>query len=76
MTIVNDNLYQLMWKSGLLIQYSIESFDQKGKLYYSGEVWGLTFDGKHLIQRKRLGESFPNKWLKLDDFPKIISLAS
>jgi len=49
LTLVDDKLYQLTWKSGLLIQYSKDSLEQIGKLHYPGEGWGLTFDGVNLI---------------------------
>ena len=49
LTIVGDYLYQLTWKAGILFTYSKDTLEKTGELYYQGEGWGLTFDGKNLI---------------------------
>ena len=49
LTIVGDYLYQLTWKAGILFTYSKDTLQKTGELYYQGEGWGLTFDGKNLI---------------------------
>lgn len=48
LTMVGDQFFQLTWKSGVGFVYNtnlqlVRRFD------YSGQGWGLTFDGKHLI---------------------------
>jgi glutamine cyclotransferase len=48
LTMVGDQFFQLTWKSGVGFVYNkelqlVRSFD------YSGQGWGLTFDGQHLI---------------------------
>ena len=49
LTIVGDDLYQLTWKAGILFTYSKRTLEKTGELYYQGEGWGLTFDGRSLI---------------------------
>jgi len=49
LALVNDKLYQLTWRSGLAFVYSIEDFGEIETFSYSGEGWGLTFDGEQLI---------------------------
>jgi len=48
-TIVSDRLYQLTWKSQQGFVYDKNTFEQTGEFSYSGEGWGLTFDGKNLV---------------------------
>ena len=44
-----STLIQLTWKSHIAFVYDRFSFRQLRTLRYSGEGWGLTQDGKHLI---------------------------
>jgi glutamine cyclotransferase len=48
LTMVGDQFYQLTWKSGVGFVYNQE-LQLVRKFDYTGEGWGLTFDGKHLI---------------------------
>ena len=48
-TIVNDSIYMLTWKQEIALIYDIESFDLVANLSYSGEGWGLCYDGTHLV---------------------------
>ena len=47
--LVNDRLYQLTWKAGVVLVYDRESFQQIDQLTYEGEGWGLAYDGESLI---------------------------
>ena len=51
-TIMNDNVYQLTWKSNLGFVYSIEDFKLLKSFNYnnSKEGWGLCNDGKYLYK--------------------------
>ena len=44
-----DRLVQLTWKSGVALVYDKQTFKQQQTLRYSGQGWGLTFDGEHFI---------------------------
>ncbi len=49
LTLVDDKLYQLTWKSGIGIVYDAKTLDFVERLRYDGEGWGLAYDGEHLI---------------------------
>ncbi len=46
---LNDRFYQLTWTSGQGFVYDVESLKPLGNFSFSGEGWGLTSNGKHLI---------------------------
>ena len=48
-TIYEDKIVQLTWKSHLGLVYDKESFELLQKFSYPSEGWGITYDGKHLI---------------------------
>jgi glutaminyl-peptide cyclotransferase len=48
-TVWNDRIVQLTWKSGTGIVYKRDSFRELGRFRYAGQGWGLTHDGRHLI---------------------------
>ena len=53
-TCLDENLYQLTWKSGEGLIFNLISFEYQGPLAYlfsarQKQPWGLTDDGKHLI---------------------------
>ena len=52
LTILNNNIYQLTWQSGVGIVYDLETFDKKSSFKYgkSKEGWGLCNDGKQLYK--------------------------
>jgi glutamine cyclotransferase len=50
LTLLNNKLYLLTWKEGALFVYDANHFSLLNTLYYQGEGWGLTTDGKHLIR--------------------------
>lgn len=52
LTILNNDIYQLTWKSGLGFIYNLESFEKKGSFKYgkSKEGWGLCNNGELLFK--------------------------
>lgn len=46
---VDDRLIQLTWKNGVAHVYDVSSFESRGSFDYSGEGWGLCFDGQRLV---------------------------
>ena len=44
-----DQLYQLTWREHTGYIYDINSFAQIGTFSYTGEGWGLCFDGQHFL---------------------------
>lgn len=48
-TIFNGKVYQLTWREGAVFIYDLNDFKLLKELKYSGEGWGLTHDGTHLI---------------------------
>ena len=52
LTILDNNLYQLTWRSGLGFIYDINSFSKTGSFKYgkSKEGWGLCNDGTYLYK--------------------------
>ncbi len=49
LALANGKFYQLTWQSKLGLIYD-QNFKPIGKFSYGNEGWGLTFDGKSLIQ--------------------------
>ena len=48
LTLVGNRLIQITWKSGKAFVYNLDTFEQTGTLLYSGEGWGICYDGKAL----------------------------
>lgn len=48
-TIYEDRLIQLTWKSNVGFVYDIDSFEEINQFEYLTEGWGLTHDGRNLI---------------------------
>lgn len=48
-TVFQGRIYQLTWKRGLCYVYDRKTMKYQKTLRYSGEGWGLTHNGKHLI---------------------------
>src|SRR5699024_7284410 len=42
---VDAHLIQLTWQAGVAFVYDLATFARRGTLPYSGEGWGLTWDG-------------------------------
>ncbi len=47
--VVDGKIYQLTWRSRVGFIYDQETFERQGEFAYTGEGWGLTYDGKHLV---------------------------
>ena len=47
--IVGDRLYQLTWKHNRAFVYDARTFVLKDTLGYTGEGWGLTYDGESIV---------------------------
>ncbi|MCK0109226.1 glutaminyl-peptide cyclotransferase [Flavobacteriaceae bacterium S0825] len=52
LTILNNNIYQLTWQSGIGFVYDVNTFEKKSNFKYgkSKEGWGLCNDGKVLYK--------------------------
>jgi glutamine cyclotransferase len=48
-TLFGDKLIELTWQSHVGFVYKKDTFTPLSQFTYSGEGWGLTHDGKHLI---------------------------
>ncbi len=46
--LVNDQLIQLTWTSGVAFIYDRETFEQTGIFEYEGQGWGLCYDERYL----------------------------
>jgi glutamine cyclotransferase len=50
LALANGRLVQLTWREGVAPIYDRASFARTGQFTYSGEGWGLCFDGSQFIQ--------------------------
>jgi glutamine cyclotransferase len=48
LALVDNKLIQLTWKAGIAFIYDLDTFDQIGTFSYTGEGWGLCYDGRYL----------------------------
>ena len=48
-TAMGGRIYQLTWQNRIGLVYDKDTFDLEKTFQYTGEGWGLTNDGKHLI---------------------------
>lgn len=44
-----DQLYNVVWKGGVGTRWSLAGFRRLGTFRYSGEGWGMTQNGRHII---------------------------
>lgn len=49
LALVEDRLIQLTWKEGVANVYALDSLQLKATFTYTGEGWGLCFDGQKLV---------------------------
>jgi len=49
LALVDDSLYQLTWREQVCFVFDKKTFRRTGEFRYSGEGWGLTYDGRQLI---------------------------
>lgn len=50
LALAGDRLYQLTWQSKTGFVYDLKTLKPQAKFAYGNEGWGLTFDGKNLVQ--------------------------
>ena len=50
LAIANDELTQLTWKSGVVHRWSLDDLESIGQTSFTGEGWGLTYDGRRFVQ--------------------------
>lgn len=48
LALVDDKLIQITWKNGVALVYDRETFEKTGEFSYTGEGWGLCYDGTDL----------------------------
>jgi glutamine cyclotransferase len=46
---VDERLIQLTWREGLAIVWDLQTLEERERLRYGGEGWGLCFDGSALV---------------------------
>jgi glutaminyl-peptide cyclotransferase len=46
---VGDRLIQLTWRDGKALVWDLHTFEKVGEFEYTGEGWGLCFDGRRLV---------------------------
>ena len=49
LALVGDELIQITWQEATAIRFDRDSFVERGRWTYTGEGWGLTYDGARLI---------------------------
>jgi len=49
LALVDDRLIQLTWIEGIAIVHDLPTFEKRAELRYSGEGWGLCYDGEKLV---------------------------
>lgn len=49
LALVGDRLIQLTWRESTAFVYGLAKLDPRGQLSYTGEGWGLCYDGRKLI---------------------------
>jgi len=49
LALVGDRLIQLTWREGVAHVYDRDTFEKTGQFTYSGEGWGLCYDGRRLM---------------------------
>jgi glutaminyl-peptide cyclotransferase len=48
-TVVDDRIWQITWQDGIAIERDRGTFTERRRVHYTGEGWGLCFDGSRLI---------------------------
>ncbi len=46
---VDNRLIQITWQNGVAFVYDLATFERTGEYRYSGEGWGLCYDGQRLV---------------------------
>jgi glutamine cyclotransferase len=47
--VIDDRIYQITWRNETAFLYDRETFEQLETFHYSGDGWGLTWNGEHLV---------------------------
>ena len=55
-TVVGNSIVMLTWKEGVALVFDIESLTVIANHTYSGEGWGLCYDGTHLVMSNGTSE--------------------
>jgi len=50
LALAGSTLIQLTWREGVALKYELATLARSGQFTYTGEGWGLCFDGAQLIQ--------------------------
>jgi glutamine cyclotransferase len=48
-TVLGNRLFELTWQNGVAFVYDANTFQRLDTFHYTGEGWGLTYDGKRLV---------------------------
>lgn len=48
-TVLDNRIYQVTWQNRTGVVYDMETFNVEKTFQYTGEGWGLTNDGQHLL---------------------------
>ncbi len=48
LALVDQTLYVLTWKAGIVHRYNVSTFSELSSMTYQGEGWGLCWNGEHL----------------------------
>lgn len=70
--VLGDRIFQLTWRSGVVLVYDRVSFALQQTIAYPAEGWGLTTDGSHLIASDG---SASLRFLDPDTFAEVRRLA-
>jgi glutamine cyclotransferase len=70
-TLYNNKIFQLTWKSNVGFIYDKDSFKLINKFYYNTEGWGITHNDEHLIMSDGTDEI---SFLNPQNFKKVYSI--
>lgn len=70
-TIYNNKIFQLTWKSKVGFIYNKDSFNIISKFYYNTEGWGITHNDEHIIMSDGTDEIY---FLNPINFKKVYSI--
>jgi glutamine cyclotransferase len=71
LTIANDKLWALSWQEQRVLRFDLATRKPLRPLYYEGQGWGLTYDGRQLI---RSDGSSTLTWHRSSDFKAVRTL--
>jgi glutamine cyclotransferase len=69
--VLDDQIYQLTWKSNVAFLYERETFEIVDQYSYPTEGWGLTYDGKDLIMSDGSSTIFRRDPASFDEVGRI-----